>query len=459
MMHSTNIFTEGLPLRRREMNSNGDLLFGADFLSILMNTPFANANPKSAHASASDQHEMRRSIKNVTSSESTPNSRSSTTEIPLQNSDNNTDSKVNSTSNVIRNVRISSSVKKTVMDDSHPLTDINDDDNFTTTEIITTLLATDKSSGAFFSELPILISKATKSDFNVEESEPITQNNPVIPEYERTYPAKVEPLDSQPGTIYNPNAQLLSSDSVKSNKQPVHHTVIYHDDTKDANGARSVSYSSILQTLPQLSAELEKPVQHERHERNYNGGEVPYVNHFVDKTGRRVDENRQFNLNSENKSSIMDTRTSSETESWQIYDKSLGNHGITERNWEAQEKPQISTSPKSNNLPKVYGHPEQNYEVDEAVSIETNGRAHGIQSSLSPRSDKKHDDNQKVGYVVEGRNYRKYRVEERTADGFIVGEYGVVSHNDGSLRGVRYTADGTINPRVISDALMKFLSL
>lgn len=65
----------------------------------------------------------------------------------------------------------------------------------------------------------------------------------------------------------------------------------------------------------------------------------------------------------------------------------------------------------------------------------------------------------KVGYVVEGRNYRKYRVEERTPDGFIVGEYGVLSHDDGSLRGVRYTADGTINPRLIYDALMKFLAL
>ncbi|XP_034245085.1 MAGE-like protein 2 [Thrips palmi] len=63
------------------------------------------------------------------------------------------------------------------------------------------------------------------------------------------------------------------------------------------------------------------------------------------------------------------------------------------------------------------------------------------------------------GYVVEGRNYRKYRVEEKTPDGFIVGEYGVVSHQDGSLRGVRYTADSTINPRLIYDALVKFLSL
>lgn len=65
----------------------------------------------------------------------------------------------------------------------------------------------------------------------------------------------------------------------------------------------------------------------------------------------------------------------------------------------------------------------------------------------------------KVGFVVEGRNYRKYRVEEKTPDGFIVGEYGVVSTNDGSLRGVRYTADSNISPNLIYEALMKFLAL
>ena len=109
-----------------------------------------------------------------------------------------------------------------------------------------------------------------------------------------------------------------------------------------------------------------------------------------------------------------------------------------------------------------YGNPvgepeEKNYEVDEAVSVGTNGNAHGPQSFTEATNIE--EDGHKVGYVVEGRNYRKYRVEERTSDGFIVGEYGVVSHDDGSLRGVRYTADGNINPRLIYDALMKFLAL
>lgn len=101
---------------------------------------------------------------------------------------------------------------------------------------------------------------------------------------------------------------------------------------------------------------------------------------------------------------------------------------------------------------------EQNYEIDESVSVGSNGNVHGPQLVVTEETPGS-EDGHKVGYVEEGRNYRKYRVEERTPDGFIVGEYGVVSHDDGSLRGVRYTADGTINPQLIYDALMKFLAL
>ncbi|XP_046616621.1 uncharacterized protein LOC124303451 [Neodiprion virginianus] len=102
---------------------------------------------------------------------------------------------------------------------------------------------------------------------------------------------------------------------------------------------------------------------------------------------------------------------------------------------------------------------EQNYEVDEAVSVGSNGNVHGLQAVTEPSGPQEPDDGHKVGYVVEGRNYRRYRVEERTPDGFIVGEYGVVSHDDGSLRGVRYTADSSINPQLIHETLMKFLAL
>lgn len=100
--------------------------------------------------------------------------------------------------------------------------------------------------------------------------------------------------------------------------------------------------------------------------------------------------------------------------------------------------------------------PEKNYEIDENVSILTNGRSHGVQETTT---EKCKEDNCKVGYVVEGRQFKKYRVEERTSDGFIVGEYGVVRNEDGALRGVRYTADSDASPRLIYDALMKFLQL
>lgn len=103
--------------------------------------------------------------------------------------------------------------------------------------------------------------------------------------------------------------------------------------------------------------------------------------------------------------------------------------------------------------------PEQNYEIDEAVSVMTNGQQHGVQPPTNSPSNAATDPDPKVGFVVEGRNFRKYRVEEKTPDGFIVGEYGVVSNNDGSLRGVRYTADSNISPNLIYEALMKFLSL
>lgn len=98
---------------------------------------------------------------------------------------------------------------------------------------------------------------------------------------------------------------------------------------------------------------------------------------------------------------------------------------------------------------------EVNYEVDENISVLTDGRGHREETS----TEKCKQENCKVGYVVKGRQFNKYRVEERTSDGFIVGEYGVVRNEDGALRGVRYTADSEASPRLIYDALMKFLQL
>ncbi|XP_049773373.1 putative uncharacterized protein DDB_G0271606 [Schistocerca cancellata] len=119
-----------------------------------------------------------------------------------------------------------------------------------------------------------------------------------------------------------------------------------------------------------------------------------------------------------------------------------------------------------------YEQPEQNYEVDEQLSVVTNGRAHGIQPQdasqttqpstapvSAPENPQVDSAGNKAGYVVEGRGFRKYRVEERTPDGFIVGEYGVVNSEGDPLRAVRYTADGTAPTKLIDQALSHFLSL
>lgn len=91
-------------------------------------------------------------------------------------------------------------------------------------------------------------------------------------------------------------------------------------------------------------------------------------------------------------------------------------------------------------------------------SIISNSNSNSNSESLSTTSTSERP-SKKFGYVLDGSDVRKYRVEERTPDGYIVGEYGVINHDNGFLRGVRYTADSTINPRLIHQALMKFLSL
>ncbi|XP_013181580.1 PREDICTED: uncharacterized protein LOC106127845 [Papilio xuthus] len=127
------------------------------------------------------------------------------------------------------------------------------------------------------------------------------------------------------------------------------------------------------------------------------------------------------------------------------------------RELEVTTTPITTVTYKTNKEGYIVEHqPEKNYEVDEKISVMTDGRSHGVQK---PNNENCKQENCKVGYVVEGRQYKKYRVEERTPDGFIVGEYGVVRNEDGALRGVRYTADSEASPRLIQDALMKFLQL
>lgn len=447
--------SEGLPLPRRERGADEDILAGADFLSVFLKSSLQRAYRETTTESppppptiytwptttispniiegnneeATDTY-IRTSRATNYQRSLTLNDNTNHLYKSTENSDNNSyNSNIKETSDssndgVILAVRVSSSIGKTL---------INKENANALNNQETTTIASQNDDRFVASEQhhPSLVAEANKSEFSVDEGEPITQNADLdASEYTRSYPASVHALPRQPNLSFNQQSDYLNG------KQPYHQTVIYHNSPRETAHARSVSYSTVIQSVP-----TEKHERHERHydeQSNNNNNNLKMENHKMNDT--------KFYLQSsvaESNHYFVTTKPNTE--------ESTTEKASTERNWEVPEENQYQ--------PKVYAEPEQNYEVDEAVSVNTNGRAHGVQPNQSPDKDPNKKSDQKVGYVVEGRNYRKYRVEERTADGFIVGEYGVVSHDDGSLRGVRYTADGTINPRLIYDALMKFLSL
>nr|XP_023020440.1 uncharacterized protein LOC111509003 [Leptinotarsa decemlineata] len=445
-MHSKEMAIEGLPLRRQERGANDqDILAGADFLSVFMESSLRRAFSETTSTTAPTTIVI---VEEENTPQQTPTtiftrpSRSThsfaqTTE-QLHVSDRNLISSDSSDSEegVIVAVRVSSSVGRSVNKEQFHNVDST---TFQQTITLTTTELPDQSFVAS-EEHPSIVAAVSKSELSVEETDPITKDSDIVQDFSGGYPASVRELPNQARSSYDPTAGFIDQASSKDTKQP-YQTVIYHDNPSEGARARSVSYSSIIQALPQASAETDKSAPHDRHERNYNGAGSPYSNIY-----------------NSNSAKPNNTRSGNPVTQWKKNSNGQINP-TTEKNWETQEKPYVPPSPTPAHLPKVFGRPEQNYEVDEAVSVVTNGRTHGVQPSVPSKPEKKEEDNQKVGYVVEGRNYRRYRVEERTPDGFIVGEYGVVSHDDGSLRGVRYTADGTINPKLISEALLKFLSL
>lgn len=458
--------TGGLPLGRWERGADHDILAGADFLSILIESSLRRAYSETTTTSTAlldleDDRFQDTSISYVrTPRETSPFAQTSTEFYDTTVvSDSDTSSSVKN--GVVVAVRVSSSVGRTVNKDisnqNRELVKYTSTLSETLTEPPTTELFDQNIVAS--EDHPSIVAKASKSELSVEESEPITRDHL---DFSQGYPARVRQL---PNPTFSAGPSFSNQEG---NQKPIHSTLIFHDNPQDSGRSRSVSYSTVIQH-PHLDTEMEQnPQQHERHERNYNGAQSIFVNNYDVNT----DEKRKLNNTklvvvpiSDQNEMITSTPFSSTAKNWEKNEDSYREPATTERNWEMQEKPYSPPPVTSRQMSKVYGQPEQNYEVDEAVSVVTNGRAHGVQPSLPPdkaeqrNNSSKKDDNQKVGYVVEGRNYRKYRVEERTADGFIVGEYGVVSHDDGSLRGVRYTADGTINPRLIYDALMKFLSL
>ncbi|KAJ3665503.1 hypothetical protein Zmor_000995 [Zophobas morio] len=469
--------TEGLPLVRQERGAEDrGLLAGADFLSVFMSSSLRQAYRETTTSTTTqpttipttwepDDNSFSRATRSTSLLTSSPIAQSNTEETSfydttlsaqLQKLEHSSDSSVND--GVVVAVSVSSSIGRTLINKE------NTDEQIEDTTIRESATETTEFSDQNFvasEEHPSIVAEANKSEFSVEESEPITTNREPTGDFARAYPASVHPLPRHQSS-FNPTSdfinQQLNENASKGKLQPIHQTVIYHNNPREPGRARSVSYSTVIQSVPNPNAEKEwENDKHDRHERHFDGSQTTFNNNF----NNEADRTNLNNTQTTDLSTKADLNWQKSTNT-QTSDASTNKNSFTtERNWEIQEKPYTQA------LPTVYGKPEQNYEIDESASVMTNGRIHGIQPTPTLPSkqeikigeSRKVDDNQKVGYVVEGRNYRKYRVEERTSDGFIVGEYGVVSHDDGSLRGVRYTADGTISPRLIYDALMKFLSL
>lgn len=436
--------SEGLPLNWRELSYQDDIIAGAEFLSI-----FLRSRLQEAQITVDDrQHSLSTTLETILDSDNdliesperelmrhsrstsfltAPISQPLTVTPPL------TEQQF-STISTTAPVDLSSEHTKS----SSLITASTD----RTTNTQTSLGTTEIYNAIVSEERPGLFAEANKSDFSVEEGEPIARTTNIAQEY----PSTEATSNTNPSSLYSTAPRAVSQQNF-----------VYHNYPDNSDRGRSVSYSSVIQELPQQTVlnswNVEKP----------RDGDYKTYNTFT----KDVESGTTATINVNNGQTSSGTTVEDQDNMMVVPSKNTENTQPV--NWQLQTNSYSSSRPTSR-VPVVYGKPEQNYEVDESVSIMTNGRTHGVQTTktqdtgIPPLTGQKPDDNtdpngQKVGYVVEGRNFRKYRVEEKTSDGFIVGEYGVVSHNDGSLRGVRYTADSTINPRVIYDALMKFLSL
>ena len=307
----------------------------------------------------------------------------------------------------------------------------------------------------------------------------VTEEQPAATSIQRS---QLSVEESSPSSSVISVRQEVSSSNVQSRnagtsiESPQSSAVSYHTSVSTAtSGSRVQFYSepSGYQRVSSSAAEtVQNPVvaqhtQGHQHESLYKQTQTIGVGGNQQNSNSNYDQHQQSGYLASNP--VKNRGFNSENE--QVYQS---DNSRTHKSYEPQERNYEEPEHRYGTPERSYAKPEQNYEVDESVSVNSNGRAHGVQyqsvttpghgddtglRDFSTQPGETRDPNSKFGYVVEGRNFRKYRVEERTPDGFIVGEYGVVSHDDGSLRGVRYTADGTINPRLIYDALVKFLSL
>ncbi|XP_076307722.1 uncharacterized protein LOC143223527 [Tachypleus tridentatus] len=100
-------------------------------------------------------------------------------------------------------------------------------------------------------------------------------------------------------------------------------------------------------------------------------------------------------------------------------------------------------------------------EIKTSKNLKANGIAEKLLEGLIDKEGEVYsvDENSyKLRYIVDDGRFRKFRNEEKTAEGQIVGELGI-HHGNGVIRGVQYTASADVHPKLLYETLVKFLSL
>lgn len=442
--------TDGLPIFKRERGIKDDLIAGKDFLNVLMDLPALQKlettttppQPLVTLPTSIQLENYSGTSKSVTretrSTQFTSSIRkpASYVVIPTQPLSELSTLGVHKTSDFNNRRLVSVSISSSVSETHR----IHPSRTGSTTEMITKMLPSNSYESDFFSSEgeQSFVAEANRQEFGVEELEPIIKNTDISVIEE--LPANVQSIPTiKKLSDFEKTSSLLkelSKEKLKDKLPPFHHTVIYHDSRNEKMAPRSVSYSTVIQTVPE-------------------GIAIKDWKNPSNPVEEKPTQNSMFEYNSKDYDLIPEK--GKEESNWENLETSTEEHiEPTEINWGMQQRSYLVKQ----NMAGAYSHPEENYEVDETVSVQTNGKIHGIQPSQTTGEDiQKPTAKSKNGYVIEGRKERRYRVEERTSDGFIVGEFGIVNRDDGLLRGVRYTAEETINPKIIYDTLMKFLSL
>jgi hypothetical protein len=193
----TRMATEGLPLVRQERGADRGLLTGADFLSVFMSSSLRHAYRETTTTTTpepttippdSSYTRATRSTSSLTSPLAQSNTEETsfydtTLSAQLQKLEQSSDSSLDD--GVVVAVSVSSTLGRTLINKDTTGGDIED----TTVRETTTSAPTEFPDQNLVAseEHPSIVAEANKSEFSVEESEPITTNSDLIGDFVRGY--------------------------------------------------------------------------------------------------------------------------------------------------------------------------------------------------------------------------------------------------------------------------------